>query len=511
MQRLLIIALWLMMGGVWLSAQEETPATPVTAPPTTTSIIDYRPTVDLIFPQAIYFEFLVIAPRDDFEQFTLTIMPPESEPLVVRFIEETPLAIEASYSIARYEWMIPRLNAPPLFSEIAYQVTIELTDGRQLLDEGTLTYQDERLDWIFIEENGFEIATDASTRGLANRLSARLNDMYRLMRINTGLVPEPLKVMLYPALIPPGCARNDEGEPVVPGRNEEGRISDVECDQRLANRVNVLADYLVVNTSSEDVAQAQIIPVLFDAFYGLLWGSAEVPAWFERGLMLFYQRSQLVNQQTLSQQALRISQPFSLSEMQTRPLNADDDLLRVWDAQAYGMVLYMADTVGVSPLFALAQAINPNEPFDVLYRRYMGQPVPRLIPSWQTWVFRREADVAYQYNPYLPITPTLTPTPTYTLTPTITPTLTATLPATDTVTPSRTPRPSRTPTPSLTPRPPQSFSLRPSATPSLTPTPLPGSDTFIAQLSLEQTAIISGAGLLVLLIVVLFFITERRR
>jgi hypothetical protein len=130
-----------------------------------------------------------------------------------------------------------------------------------------------------------------------------------------------------------------------------------------------------------------------------------------------------------------------------------------WSAQSYGMVLYMAEQLGVDGLFNLASSLSADNALAEAYAEATDSTLSGLISAWSSWLFTPQAVSAYGYSPYLPTT--ATPTVTMTFTPTITPTFTPSL--TPTITPSvtgilsPTPRPPTivppTPTPSLTSRP----------------------------------------------------------
>jgi hypothetical protein len=98
---------------------------------------------------------------------------------------------------------------------------------------------------------------------------------------------------------------------------------------------------------------------------------------------------------------------FTLDEMNTLP----DEQLELWRAQSYGMVLYIAQQIGVQNLFELAR---DSATFTTAYETAMGQPLTRLTGNWERWIFTNAAENAYAYNPHMAVTatPTMTPTPT---------------------------------------------------------------------------------------------------
>jgi hypothetical protein len=186
--------------------------------------------------------------------------------------------------------------------------------------------------------------------------------------------------------------------------------------------------------------------------------------------------------------------------MQTVP--SDPRQQAIWQAQSYGMVLYIAQQIGVEATFALARA----EDFAAAYSQATGETLTALIAAWEAWVFTDEAVRVYSYSIYAPTTPTPTATFTPTLTrtprpPTETPTLTPDY--------SPTPRPSRTPIPptrTITPLPAQSFLLRPTAAP--TPVPASVANSPIPGLTLPQ--VVAGSVVLIAGILLVALIARRR-
>ncbi|MFW5691666.1 MAG: hypothetical protein ACOCXZ_04140, partial [Chloroflexota bacterium] len=213
-------------------------------------------------------------------------------------------------------------------------------------------------------------------------------------------------------------------------------------------------------------ATTEAIDFIVRDFYSPLWEGRAVPEWFRAGLVAFYQPQDKLNLALRARSQARNAGLIPLARMDDPALIAADPL--AWQAQAYMMVLYIADSAGTSGLYELASGGDPaaGVPFAQDYLRITGQPLDALLPALQNWVFSAEAERhagLFLYagpteapSPTLTVTPfplTATNTPTATTTATPTPTVTGFLTATPlaTITPSPTITPG---TPTITPLPP---------------------------------------------------------
>lgn len=492
------LGLWLLLSVA--QAQDTPPANPVV-----------RLQAILNFPQQLWLEALVMAEPGTLTNITLAITPEERDPVIVQ-IPLSEVVYNNSQAAVAYSWAVPRNLPPPLFGEISYLWRFQRANGETFSAEGSIPFQDTRFRWQFSTHRVEPIRIVTTSPALQpTTLRDSVQRVYDLVRETTGAnITFDLLVQLPD--VPLFCPLNEAGEPVI-GIIVNRERQPAPCDTALAERIYLLSGYTQVEAASRGDFQAQFMNILFDAFYGPAWQTVDVPAWFRRGLQQFYQTRPLSQALALSQRNARTSRPLSLATMQNLPDDAESRAL--WEAQAYGMVLYIADTIGVPELFEFA--LNPGSAGDFAstYAAVVGQPLDVLIPNWQSWIFSQRAAQAYTYNPHLPETSTPTPTDTDTPTPSITPTFTPTVFFTRTPVPTRTRIP---PTPTITPRPPQSFVLRATPTNTLTPT-VPPSPTPTLTQSLGISGIndaqfyvlLAGAGLLVLLLLIGVVIGVRRR
>lgn len=263
------------------------------------------------------------------------------------------------------------------------------------------------------------------------------------------------------------CARDASGAPVV---QAEGVVRSVTlpCDADKTQTLHaasgyaiVQIDYLTYSSALEAVSRA-----LVERLYAPLWGESGVPAWFRYGLGVFYAPTDKSVYLDEAQRAVRTG--GLVLDYAQPPV---DSLKRAtWQAQSYGMVLYMAEQIGVDDLFDLAASLGTRS-LESAYQSAADAPLAGVFPAWRDWIFSQAARTAYTFNPYLDVTATPTATLSQTpfpstATPTFTPTFTASITPTVTGVLSPTARPTDTPaatlTPTFTPRAAGNFTLTPS-------------------------------------------------
>ncbi len=278
----------------------------------------------------------------------------------------------------------------------------------------------------------------------------------------------------------------------------------------------MLAGYHLLVVPPDMSAEDYVVGALVREAYAPLWEGKAPPEWFVDGLAEFYAPSPKNVLLPPVQQAARDGTLLSLSEMET----AQAQPSALWRAQSFGMILYIADTIGFPGLFDLAR-VDAGD-FDAAYGQAMPISPDALIPAWQQWIFSRNAEAVYGLTPYQPPTPTpsVTPTPSDTPLPSATPTASPTLTLTPstTPTPSNTPRgyvgtytppPTVTPSPTDTPAPATITPLPPGSLPTITPTPTP-LEAAVAQPTVQAGAITFLVLLLGLLVFLFIRLGNRR-
>ncbi len=427
-----------------------------------------------LYPEVVRFTVVVDFPVADLALAALTIQPEGQEAIEVPVSIVQSVTFTDNYTVLVYFWQIPPDDPLPLFTEVAYGWRIVTQQDVVGEVHDTFTFSDDRVTWIQDEDPDGKINLTVPADSVDPvLLRNQIRDVYDLLVENLGHQPSqlPLNIILYPKTLPVSpCVENGAGQLIIisPEDNVEipCRPNMPEAIFRANNLELLVSDQTIIGTDDE----AALTEFLFDLFYKPLWQDKAVPEWFRVGLAQVYLPTMKFELAPDVRLAARNNRLFSLKEMTTGLSVTQDDpvLLTLWRAQSYGMVVYLAEQLGVPGLFQLAQDIAEMESFDAAYQEAMGQTVAALLPVWENWIFRDSTVAAFGFSPYQVDTPTPPPTRTHTpFPPTITSTPTATVTDTPTATVtgflSATPLPSRTsvptskpPTPSITPRPPGS-------------------------------------------------------
>jgi hypothetical protein len=488
MSRMALLILGLCLSFTSVLAQEETP----TWQPQQDYIIGW--TAEVIFPQAIRFTVTLGRSADELATAQLTVHP-EGQPAVQMNVNIAEAAVvREPYSELAYVWQIPRSTPPRLFENVRFEWRVVSRQDQVARIEDTFVFTDQRVEWVQDGDARLLLTAPADGPNPA-RLRRDLMPVYDLLSSNVGRV-QSFKLILYDeAVAPEGCVRDAEGNQVAVGPASGVAV---DCDLTMAEAIFNASGYDVIDLSAADSAHEAIVAHMTDRFYELTWREKNVPEWFRVGLQQFYAPNPKTSLLPLVLTASRNDRLFTLDEMASAPRNNQD----IWRAQSYGMVLFLADQIGVPALFRLANEIGAAETFEAAYQAAVGQPLESLLVNWERWLFTDDAAAAFAYTAYQPDTPTPTstasPTPfPPTDTPTMTPTPTLTVTPTVTGVLSRTPLPTRTltptdapATPSVTPRPPGSLNA---------PTPVPVQ--LVTQV--DTMARNAGIGAIILLLVVI--------
>lgn len=487
MSRIALLILCIGLIAAPVLAQEEAP----TWQPQQEYIIGW--TTEVIFPQSIRFTVALGRPASELASAVLTILPEGQPAAQINLNLAETVVVAEPYSELAYLWDIPRNPPPRLFSNVDFQWRLVSRQNEVAQIEDTFMFADQRAEWVQDEDSRFALTASVNGPDLA-RLRRDLTPVYDLLSSNLGRA-QSFNLILYDEDVPSAsCIHNTDGDLVAVG---PASGVEVECDPAMAQAIFSASGFDVIDLSGASSAQQAIIAHMTDGFYQQTWENKNVPAWFRVGLQQFYIPEAKTGLLPLILTAARNGRLFTLNEMASLP-NHEIDL---WRAQSYGMVLYVADQIGVPALFQLANEIGAAETFEAAYLAATGQPVDALLANWERWIFTDDAATAFVYTPYQATTPTPTatssPTP---FPPTDTPTLTLT--ATATVTPtvtgvlSSTPLPTRTQTPTAAP-----------ATPSVTPRPAGSLNTLtpipVQSGQLSDTTRTASVGAVLLLTVVI--------
>lgn len=455
----------------------------------------------LYFPHQVELTLLAKRSESEIRSLNLLINYEGSDPITIA-LETVVTTSTPSGTIYSYTWEIPDNPPPRLFSNVRYQWNITTIDGLEVNALDNFTFEDTRVTWVRSDDVLAQVNIYYAQNSLdPDNLRDGVRRTYDLLFADTNDKPS-YNLLIYPENTPVGCARNDDEEPVIiVGQGED--TEEIPCDLDLANQIIADSGFLLFNQTDTVSIQQTLIDILVEARYTDVWGEADVPDWFLRGLQRFYDPLPDLSALTIAQQRFRSDDLLSLAELANEP--TDDDLYTIWDAQSIGLVLYIADNIGVEGLYNLADDLDDSTTFAEAYEDATGDNIDLLLLSWQDWLFRSSTEDDYQYNPYISntatptVTPTATNTPTETFTPSKTPDVTST------------PRPTFTripPTATITPLPAQSFSVQPTDIPP-TPDPQITEPTTLTDDADLVTRAAIGGSVVLLLLIILFFVLRR--
>jgi hypothetical protein len=524
---------------------------------------------EVFFPQAIRFNVTLARPLTDISLATLIIQQQGQAPITISIDLEDAAVVSDPYTELAYSWMIPRANPPRLFEEITFSWRVVSTRDEVSESESSLTFTDQRTAWVqesdpagkliltipalepslesvpitpadmqvettpepvnapnepavgdmtiippaagveaVIPEIAFTPSGPQPTIDLpvsgASRLMTDLQPVYESLSENTGR-DLALNLLVYTDAFPPGCTQNGENQPVA-----RGPVSGIEipCDESLVDVIFRASGYDLLQSESSSLNQIEIVvtAAMVARFYEIAWQGKVVPDWFQVGLKQFYAPNLKSSLYPILMRTARTNGLLPLDG--SGSVNANVEL---WQAQSYGLVLYIADQIGVPGLFRLANA--DADTFAAAYQAAMGKPLSTLLNDWERWIFTDRAVTAFSFtaNQAATATPTatrtLSPSPTATATSTFTPTFTPTV----TGVLSATPSPTRTPTRTLTPEPATSTPRPAGSLNTPTPVPPPAVNP-ISSLSSPATALgILTIGLVLIAVFALFLLRPRQK
>lgn len=435
----------------------------------------------LIYPAAVRFNLVLDRPLAEIESAALTILADGSTPQRITLPPEDLAIFTDAYTELEYVWALDPANPPLLFSTLRYTWDIALEDGETAAIPGQLPFSDDRLTWRFPDAEvpaPIGLIVPEANGYVPETLQARIARVYTLLTAQRGGLPDYRFVLYFEDTPLTPCAPDASGRFSVedPDPNRETRYTcPPDIIERLFQRAGLLPLEIAVNNlASIDTA---IVDYVVAQAYQPVWDAGGLPEWFRFGITRFYLPASKGAFLAQIQAAVREGRTYSLNAMdlpagssaEARARLTEDGL---WQAQAYSMVLYIGQQIGVAQLLALANPAGTDAPFAERYAQFSGQSLNALLPNLENWVFTEVAVSDFDYTPYLPITPQ--PTPSRTATPfPVTATYTASATATDTPTPTVTGVHSPTPLPTLTATP--TFTRAPR-----TPTPRPFSSLFTA-------------------------------
>ncbi|GAB4528355.1 MAG: hypothetical protein OHK0046_47150 [Anaerolineae bacterium] len=495
---------------------------PTEEPPTATPAATFTPRPDVpdfifnwaeevIYPQAVRFTLTVNRPISEISALVLNIRA-QGEPNREIQVNVAENAVTASDTFTDFVflWRIPASNPLPFQAAIDYDWLVVLTSNASARVPGAFYFGDPNISWVVDSDpNGvLDLIYPRDTVNAA-LLRQSIQPVYDLLVANTG-TRIGLSLALTDREYPFDPCDSPRQEPVTLFGPRSG--TQVTCANSVLDGVLRQLGYTAFPVTSITGAPLQpaILETMVNAFYGSRWQA--LPVWFREGVTTFYTPGDKTDLIFRARQAFRVQPPYTLEQM-NNPETVD---LSIWQAQSYGMVLYMAELASVERLFVLANGIEGS--FEDAYETAIGQPLEALLPNWTQWIYSGVAVADAQLSLYQGATAIPSPTITVTLfPPSETPTATRTPTATFTATPfgfrlTATPLPSLTPTRTPTPRP-ATVTPRPAGFVDATPVPAVVNTGDDNGGSVDRNVVVAGAGaaVLVALAIIGYVILSMRR
>jgi len=439
---------------------------PTPAPPTPTSLPTPTPSAtpdvsgrivdsgaDVAFPMAIRFTAVLDEPITDYQSLSLTLnIPGLQDWITLRPADASWFDPEDPTRLA-VTWQVTPDQMPPLFGTITY--TWELLDSQGDFSRaiGQVDYFDRRAQWIRQSSDDGLIVLYSADRTQPAVLD-RLQSMGALL--GRSSVEQPIaRIILYPEEMDIGCRKSDGPDGTVT-RSTVFDVSGVVigCDVALA--LGSMEAARITPIQESDALAVDMAAFHLRQYFPGMRADSDTPDWWLAGLAQFFSGQPPEGSLITAQRAARANATLSLAG-QNSPREAVDP--EIWDVQAYGLVLYVFDQIGLDGLLSFLAEVEADG-FEAAYARQFAVPLERQIADWSRWIFTDDAAAIYSISPYA--APTATPTASLTPSATFTssPTDTATASPTITLTPSSTLTFTRTPTvpptlaaPTHTPRP----------------------------------------------------------
>ena len=494
-------------------APSQTPsASPMPSVPTAevNRIWGYR--VDNVFPTALRFFVGLNAARDEVTALSLTVH--QTSGLNATFtldLDETWLEDESTEASTQFlfEWMLDDPPVPVPFEPLEYTWQATTDDGMVSIIAASILFQDnQHEEWHSAGSAPLTLHwLNPSLAGVMLRKDVLRT--YRLVETHIDTPPNFIFVIYDPLTTFCQQKRDEETDEMVSVviSHDDGKI--FPCSRDAFVQLYTMAGVIFIErpTFGYTALQDLLIREVVGRSYAAYWGQTTVPDWFTAGLAQLYQQHPHLDMLELARSAARTDALYTWERLaQAFQPDALYTERRLWDAESYLLVLYLADRYGAEAPITLAQSIPQHEDFDAALHALTGTDAATLWAQWQRWLFSAAAERAAAWTPYLETTPTPSATPTET-------------PIPPTRTPSNTPPPSATPTfaanfvptaiimqrsptahPTLTntPRPPGSL---PTVTPRPTVAPAPAERTSVTLAPLGLlTALAVGATLALLLL-----------
>jgi hypothetical protein len=367
-------------------AGDETPT--LTPSPTPEAGVIVRHAYELIFPVELEFSLIVSVPPSDIQSGQVILSQDSG------FQQTIPLNLDTDINLANANSLEIRKairfelnNAPRPFERLDYEWRLTSVRGTDNL-ERWLLFQPDDVEWQHTPADALRMYWHDDNLA-ANILREELQPAIDQIASDTETSPS-----LDFAIYSPGfeiCVpeEDDESTLVYPGRPQYSCSLD---DLRDYYGNHGIA-FIQPPDSGFDTLQNEMIEVMVIQAYAPGWVGRGVPVWFAEGLAQLYRQNINVGAVEIARSAEAQDMLLPPSRLENLlPEDADAFDQRLWDAQSYTLVLYLADTFGEDAPIDLATAFPETESFDAALQNITGMTFAENFRLWRQWLRSDEAD-----------------------------------------------------------------------------------------------------------------------
>lgn len=435
-----------------------TPGVPTVIPTDTPVGLIARADAEMLFPAAVRFGLAIKTASTEVIAGKVRIFQPASGLDLTRDINpaKDTQFLNDKEGLVNYVWEFRPEEAPEPFTVLRYEWEITLAGGVKDRASGQVLFQDTLrtapaavTTW---GQTSPPVRLYAHNSQLAlNLLAPIVTNAYELARRITQTTLTP-KIVIYDPDVTFCQRATVQGVATTYIESRFFGGTRRPCNPTAAEAIYARYGFTLVRRPNLalNTLQDRLIQTIVGGVYDPFWAKAAVPAWFRDGLIALHGPNPNSAALGIVQERARAGRLLALPDLITPPETLSAADRRVYAAQSYLLVLYIADRYGAEAPFALAAGLADMGDFTAALRGLAQITPEALYADWTAWIMTEAAERAVRWTPYLATTPTPTATPT------ITPTRTATAPPV-----------TRTPAPTIT------LPAFPTVTPPATPTPLP--------------------------------------
>jgi hypothetical protein len=367
-------------------AGDETPT--LTPSPTPEAGVIVRHGYELIFPVELEFSLIVSVPPSDIQSGEVILSQDSG------FQQTIPLNLDTDINLANADSLEIRKairfelnNAPRPFERLDYEWRLNSVRGTDNL-ERWLLFQPDDVEWQHTPADALRMYWHDDNLA-ANILREELQPAIDQIASHTGTSPSLDFAIYSPDFEICVPDEEDESTLVYPGHPQYSCSLD---DLRDYYGNHGIA-FIQPPDSGFDTLQNEMIEVMVIQAYAPGWVGRGVPVWFAEGLAQLYRQNINVGAVEIARSAEAQDMLLPPSRLENLlPDDADAFDQRLWDAQSYTLLLYLADTFGEDAPIDLATAFPEAESFDVALQNITGMTLAENFRLWRQWLRSDEAD-----------------------------------------------------------------------------------------------------------------------